>query len=256
MTPTTKDDDTEINETDRKTGLVRRVYQLMKEKALALFSFGSSYLLERGIVLVDTKYEFGILDGELILIDEMHTPDSSRFWSKEDYDKNPSTAEQIDKEFVRQWMLANKVNGEVPTVLSEEVVVETSKRYREIYKIVTGTPYQLPTISSRERMLKNLCANNLMLSSVIHIVCTVDVDDSFLASLQNECKQKGIATNVLRLGVSTLSDLTAYKDSLDQAKVLTLDTPDEINANLSSLGMPIVSSSTSEELAVIIERLK
>ena len=55
----------------------------------------------------------GLLDGELILIDEIHTPDSSRFWSAEDYAKNPGSAEQIDKEFVRQWLLANKENGEV-----------------------------------------------------------------------------------------------------------------------------------------------
>jgi phosphoribosylaminoimidazole-succinocarboxamide synthase len=87
LTPTTKDaDDTEITEKEIiARGLVDAVtYQKMKEISLALFDFGSKYLEERGIILVDTKYEFGFYNGKLILMDEMHTPDSSRFWDKAD----------------------------------------------------------------------------------------------------------------------------------------------------------------------------
>lgn len=173
LTPTTKDDfDTAIDEQGiLEAGIVSpAIYQQMKEKALALFQFGSEFLAERGIILVDTKYEFGLLNGELILIDEMHTPDSSRFWNTADYAANPSTAEQIDKEFVRQWMLANKVNGEVPTVLSDEVVAETSRRYQEIYERVTGKSFELVNLPAQVRIYNNLLQANLLKAGFVSIV--------------------------------------------------------------------------------------
>jgi phosphoribosylaminoimidazole-succinocarboxamide synthase len=100
-------------------------------------------MAERDIILVDTKYEFGLLNGELILIDEIHTPDSSRFWSAEDYAQNPETAEQMDKEYVRQWLIANKVDGQYPRALTPEVSAEATRRYLDIYERITGSP--LPT---------------------------------------------------------------------------------------------------------------
>lgn len=165
LTPTTKDeDDTEISpEEIIKTRLVSaEIWEQMKETALELFRFGSQYLEEKGIVLVDTKYEFGLLDGKLILIDEMHTPDSSRFWRKSDYDANPNNAEQIDKEFVRQWMLANKIDGEVPLVLAPDVVAETTRRYEEIYEMVTGSKLVIPEGDIKNRVRKNLTAEGLI----------------------------------------------------------------------------------------------
>ena len=117
---------------------------------------------ERGIILVDTKYEFGFYNGKLILMDEMHTPDSSRFWDKADYEKNPEKAEQIDKEFVRQWMLANKVDGKIPLLLPDTIVAETSKRYREIYQIITGEKYQTSTQDINSRMYGNLVHHGLI----------------------------------------------------------------------------------------------
>lgn len=165
LTPTTKDkDDTAIDEKGIiATGLVsQEIYSQMKKKALELFAFGSKFLKERGIILVDTKYEFGLLNGQLILIDEMHTPDSSRFWNATDYAKNPTTAKQIDKEFVRQWMLQNKVDGEVPSRLSPEVIEETSRRYQEIYQRVVGEPLLLPELPIQERLNNNLKKNRLI----------------------------------------------------------------------------------------------
>jgi phosphoribosylaminoimidazole-succinocarboxamide synthase len=134
----------------------------MKTKTLELFSFGSEYLSSKGIVLVDTKYEFGMLKGELILIDEIHTPDSSRFWRKSDYEANPDSAEQIDKEFVRQWMLANKIDGEVPLILAPEVVAETTRRYEEIYEMVTGGKLQIPNQDLQSRVRENLANEGLI----------------------------------------------------------------------------------------------
>lgn len=111
LTPTTKDKyDTEISEPEiiKRKLVSKAVYGQMKKASLALFKRGSQHLADKGIILVDTKYEFGLLGRKLILIDEIHTPDSSRFWDAKDYKKNPSKAEQIDKEFVRQWMLKNQ----------------------------------------------------------------------------------------------------------------------------------------------------
>jgi phosphoribosylaminoimidazole carboxylase PurE protein len=110
------------------------------------------------------------LNGKLIIIDEMHTPDSSRFWSKADYEANPSTADQIDKEFVRQWMLANKVNGEVPDVLASEVVEETSRRYQEIYETVTGKQFFLVDLPTKVRIYNNLVKAGVIKPGFIAIV--------------------------------------------------------------------------------------
>ncbi|MCO4820714.1 MAG: phosphoribosylaminoimidazolesuccinocarboxamide synthase [Flavobacteriaceae bacterium] len=165
ITPTTKDeDDSPITpEEIVKTGLVSaEIWEQMQAKTLEIFNFGSEYLAEKGIILVDTKYEFGLLDGQLILIDEMHTPDSSRFWRKSDYEKNPTTAEQIDKEFVRQWMLANKIDGEVPLILAPEVIEETTNRYEEIYEMVTGSKLDVPVADLGERIRQNLKKSGLL----------------------------------------------------------------------------------------------
>jgi phosphoribosylaminoimidazole-succinocarboxamide synthase len=96
------------------------------------------------------------------LIDEIHTPDSSRFWRKSDYEANPDNAEQIDKEFVRQWMLANKIDGEVPLVLSPEIIKETTNRYEEIYEMVTGNKLSLPAQYLHDRVRANLLNENLL----------------------------------------------------------------------------------------------
>ena len=159
ITPTTKDDfDTEVDEQMIiENGLASpQIYEQMKQASLALFGFGSQYLAQRGIILVDTKYEFGLLNGQLILIDEIQTPDSSRFWRTTDYQTNPQTAEQIDKEFLRQWLLKNTINGEIPTTLPDEIANETSRRYQEIYQIITGTPFVPPQGDIMERINQNL----------------------------------------------------------------------------------------------------
>ncbi|MBW3127980.1 phosphoribosylaminoimidazolesuccinocarboxamide synthase [Hymenobacter profundi] len=166
VTPTTKEEsDREITpENLVSEGWVsQELYNQMKEKALALFKVGSDLLKEKGIILVDTKYEFGLVNGELILIDEIHTPDSSRFWSAEDYAKNPESAEQMDKEYVRQWLIANKVDGQYPRALTPEVSQEATRRYLDIYERITGQP--LPTASEDDvsaRLVSNLVRAGVM----------------------------------------------------------------------------------------------
>ncbi len=104
----------------------------------AVYSFAQAYALDRGIILADTKMEFGILDGELILIDELLTPDSSRFWDAEGY--NPGRSQpNFDKQFVRDWLDAQGWNHEPPAPdLPADVAERTTQRYREAYVRLTG----------------------------------------------------------------------------------------------------------------------
>lgn len=162
VTPTTKEEsDREITPENlvSEGWVTKGLYDRMAAVSLQLFAVGSQLLAEKGIILVDTKYEFGLLDGQLILIDEMHTPDSSRFWSAEDYARNPETAEQMDKEYVRQWLIANKKDGQYPRALTPEVAQEASRRYLDIYQRITGEA--LPSADTHDadvhaRLLANL----------------------------------------------------------------------------------------------------
>lgn len=174
VTPTTKEDsDREITPEDIVTeGWVEeKLYAQMEEIALKLFERGTQHLLEKGIILVDTKYEFGLLDGKLILIDEIHTPDSSRFWKKDDYEKDPDSVEQIDKEFVRQWLISNKTADGYPKKLADMVVYETGNRYIEIFEIVTGKTFNRSQCDFvRQRMTASLVKAGLIQDGYVTIV--------------------------------------------------------------------------------------
>ena len=112
----------------------------VKEATLALYTFARDYAASRGIIIADTKFEFGLLDGELILCDEVLTPDSSRFWPADQY--RPGQGQpSFDKQFVRDYLLSIKWNKEPPIPqLPEDVVARTSEKYREAYEKVTGAP--------------------------------------------------------------------------------------------------------------------
>jgi phosphoribosylaminoimidazole-succinocarboxamide synthase len=115
-------------------GLAHRV----RETTLALYNFASDYARERGILIADTKFEFGLRDGDLILCDEVLTPDSSRFWPVDGY--QPGGAQpSYDKQYVRDYLLSIRWNKEPPVpALPEEVVARTSDKYREAYARITG----------------------------------------------------------------------------------------------------------------------
>ena len=142
VTPTTKDeDDSPLTEAEiLEKGLVSpELWQELKAKALALFGFGQQVLQNKGILLVDTKYEFGLLDGQLILIDEIHTPDSSRFWDANQYAQDPLKPMHLDKEFLRYWLLEQEAAmGELPEVLPKEIVAEVARRYAYVFQRITG----------------------------------------------------------------------------------------------------------------------
>lgn len=109
----------------------------LKETSLKLFKFVSEYALERGIIIADTKFEFGVLDGQIILIDEIFTPDSSRFWSKEDYVPGKSQ-DSFDKQFVRDYLSGLEWDKEPPgPELPESIVEGTCKKYEQALQMLT-----------------------------------------------------------------------------------------------------------------------
>ena len=199
LTPTTKDEfDSEITEKEIiKSGLVdEKTYQKMKEISLKLFTYGSDYLSEKGIILVDTKYEFGFYEGELILIDEIHTPDSSRFWKKADYDKSPEDVGQMDKEFVRQWMLNNKIKGKTPNILPKEVIEETSKRYKDIYKDITDEEYIQPSIDIISRIYHNLVNKGIIKPAYVAMIMGSKSDVKHAEKIKSHLEKFDITTEM------------------------------------------------------------
>jgi phosphoribosylaminoimidazole-succinocarboxamide synthase len=114
----------------------------LKELTLSLYEFAATHAVERGIVLADTKFEFGFADGELILIDEVLTPDSSRFWPADLYAPG-GPQPSFDKQFVRDWLDASGWDHEPPPPdLPPEVIEQTAARYREAYERITGESFE------------------------------------------------------------------------------------------------------------------
>jgi len=179
VTPTTKEaSDREISAADlvAEGWVTEKNYKKMEETARSLFNRGQKMLAERGIILVDTKYEFGLIGGKLVLIDEIHTPDSSRFWSKADYQANPETAEQLDKEFVRSYLLKNKKDGRYPDVLPDEIVQETTRRYHEIYRMITAESLSIADHDAALRVHQNLVRHNLIKEGFVAIIMGSEAD--------------------------------------------------------------------------------
>jgi phosphoribosylaminoimidazole-succinocarboxamide synthase len=141
FTPSTKaEKGHDINITEEKAAEIigRKTYDYVKDKALELYRFGRDYAIDRGLVLADTKFEFGYSpEGRIILIDEILTPDSSRYWLGEEYDKGNLVS--LDKQFVRDYLEKTDWNKQPPPPpLPPGVVQKTSERYLKAYKMLTG----------------------------------------------------------------------------------------------------------------------
>ncbi len=116
----------------------------LEDKSLAIYDYARKFALERGIIIADTKFEFGEVDGKLILIDELLTPDSSRFWDAAQYEVGKSQP-SFDKQPVRDWLVQSGWNKEPPApMLPQEVIEATTKRYVEAYKRLTGEDLYVP----------------------------------------------------------------------------------------------------------------
>lgn len=112
----------------------------LRDASLSIYKAAAEYALTRGIIIADTKFEFGFIDGELTLIDECLTPDSSRFWPAEGYSEG-HVQPSYDKQYARDWLRANwDMQGEPPE-LPAEVIEGTSKRYQEAFELICGKPF-------------------------------------------------------------------------------------------------------------------
>ena len=168
ITPSTKaseghDMDISVNEILDQQIVSQDVWDTLADYTRLLFQRGTEMAAERGLLLVDTKYEFGIVDGKIILIDEIHTPDSSRYFFADGYELRQSKGEnqpQLSKEFVREWLIANGFQGlegqSIPD-MPDELINEISARYIQLYEMITGKDFIKSDNSDiRSRIEKNV----------------------------------------------------------------------------------------------------
>lgn len=175
ITPTTKaeigahDEDISREEIISRGLVSEEVYSKLEKIALALFKRGTEMAAERGLILVDTKYEFGLKDGEIYLMDEIHTPDSSRYFYADGYQEKFDKGEQqkqLSKEFVREWLMDNGFSGkkgqQVPEMTEERIKI-ISERYIELFENITGkkfekAPYDDKVYERIETNIENMLA--------------------------------------------------------------------------------------------------
>ncbi len=170
ITPATKAEKGNHDEDISKEEILKRGivsqddYEILEDYTHKLFERGTEIAAERGLILVDTKYEFGkTKEGKIVLIDEIHTPDSSRYFYAEGYQERQNKGEgqkQLSKEFVRQWLIQNGFQGkegqQVP-FMSDEYVESVSERYIELYENITGEPFIKADVTNIvERIEKNV----------------------------------------------------------------------------------------------------
>ena len=173
LTPTTKAEQGEHDQNISKEEIIARGlvskedYEVLEKYSLELFERGAKIAAERGLILVDTKYEFGKLDDEITLIDEIHTPDSSRYFYAEGYEERFARGEQqrqLSKEFVREWLMENGFQGregeKVPE-MTDAVVESISERYIELYEVITGDKFIRTDAADIEERMKNNIINML-----------------------------------------------------------------------------------------------
>ncbi|ALO14631.1 Phosphoribosylaminoimidazole-succinocarboxamide synthase [Salinivirga cyanobacteriivorans] len=165
ITPTTKEDvghDEDISKEEiLKQGLVSKEdYELLEEYTLKLFERGTQMAADKGLILVDTKYEFGKKDGKIYLIDEIHTPDSSRYFYADGYQERFDKGEkqrQLSKEFVREWLIENGFQGQegqqVPHMDAERIK-QISDRYIELYEKITGRSFEKADIKNIDQRIQ------------------------------------------------------------------------------------------------------
>jgi len=172
ITPTTKaseghDEDISKEEIIKQGIVGKEHYEQLEKYTLALYTRGQEIANKMGLILVDTKYEFGLYNDEITLMDEIHTPDSSRYFYKEGYEarqKNNKEQKQLSKEFVRRWLIENGFQGkegqQIP-VMSDEWVNEISDRYIELFEKVTGKKF---VRSSSQNYLSDIekCVNEAL----------------------------------------------------------------------------------------------
>src|ERR1017187_7252158 len=176
ITPTTKasvghDEDISKEEIFKQGIVSKEDYEVLEKYTRSVFQRGTEIAAKMGLILVDTKYEFGKKDNKIFLIDEIHTPDSSRYFYKEGYEnrqKNGEAQKQLSKEFVREWLMANGFQGKdgqkVPE-MTDEIIASISERYIELYEKIVGEKFVKADMSDvLTRVEKNI--NNFLASRI------------------------------------------------------------------------------------------
>jgi phosphoribosylaminoimidazole-succinocarboxamide synthase len=171
ITPTTKaeqgkhDEDISADDIIRSGLIPEEEYRLLEKYAMEIFMSGTEIAARHGLILVDTKYEFGRKDGTIFLIDEINTPDSSRYFYAEGYQEKFNKGlpqKQLSKEFVREWLMANNFQGrtgeKVPE-MTDEFVNEISERYIELYEKITGENFEKADITDVVSRIEDNCMN-------------------------------------------------------------------------------------------------
>lgn len=170
ITPATKaeeghDEDISREDIIRKGIVPEAIYVQLEDYTRKLFQRGTEMAAERGLILVDTKYEFGIREGKVMLIDEIHTPDSSRYFYADGYEerqRNNESQRQLSKEFVRQWLIENNfqgLDGQTMPVMPDDFVEVVTDRYIELYEVITGKSFEKSDTSNiQERIQGNVDA--------------------------------------------------------------------------------------------------
>lgn len=168
ITPSTKADEGHDEDISReeilRQGIVTEAhYETMEAYTHALFKRGTQIAAENNLILVDTKYEFGLLNGQVCLMDEIHTPDSSRYFIAEGYEKRQAAGQQqkqLSKEFVREWLIQNNFmgrTGDTEPVMTDEFVHKVSSRYIELFEQVTGENFDpAPLDELEQRVFDNV----------------------------------------------------------------------------------------------------
>ncbi len=172
ITPTLKadaghDEDISREEIIANNYVPKDIYEQLEAYTRALFQKGTEMALERGLLLVDTKYEFGLHDGKIYLIDEIHTPDSSRYFYAEGYEerqRNGEEQKQLSKEFVRQWLIENGFQGlegqTIPDMPNDFVELVTN-RYIELYELIAGSKFVKSDTSNIKKRIEQNVVNYL-----------------------------------------------------------------------------------------------
>lgn len=166
ITPTTKADEGHDLDISREEiiaqGLVsKEEYELLEKYTRGIFERGTQIAAEKGLILVDTKYEFGKKDGKIYLIDEIHTPDSSRYFYSEGYHERLAKGEQqkqLSKEFVRQWLIENNFQGKEGQVvpnMPDSFVNEITERYIELFENITGDKFSRAPLDNIQQRIEN-----------------------------------------------------------------------------------------------------
>ena len=166
ITPATKADEGHDEDISREDILARGIvkeadYRLLEEYTRKLFQRGTEMAAEKGLILVDTKYEFGMKDGKIYLIDEIHTPDSSRYFYAEGYEERQARdmgQKQLSKEFVREWLMDHDfqgLKGQVVPEMPDSFVREVTDRYIELYEKITGEEFARGDYSSVLKRIEN-----------------------------------------------------------------------------------------------------